>query len=339
MLIPNEIIEYFAAEDMKTSWLIHDVIKDNKHPINRSIIKFINSIDMEILDAFLADPKTGFLCRSSDIEEKYSLARMEVAVLQINNEVTRRRIDILCKDYGEEIPFPYNHVDLDGVTINKNYLVNLSDMVINRTRIERGKTVFQILPSLPQLNSMYWCKQHLLHIKNQAEIHIRLDPFMNQPVETYREPFYKMLVYGISLDWEDIANLKEDRHAQWMPDSLTSDIKFTDIVWSPRSDGVHFICEEVPKKDIIELRGSRYFHGIYNQEKKHFAHFDGAIRFYTDSEILEREIVHVRNGGKSGKRVKIFQVNGQVDRQTWCNIAASFFVWNKDIKKYFSTAI
>ncbi len=333
MVIPNEIIDYFAAKDIEASFLIYDVINDIENPINQSIKKFVDSIDVEILNTFLADKTNSFICRSNSIEATYYSARIEYTSKKIENEIVRRRKDYICKETYKDIPLPYNHPDLKGTTIDKNYLINLSDL-----KSRSMKTVFQILPSLPQLNSMYWCKQHLLNLKNNVEIYIRLDPFMHEPIETYRETFYKMLVYGTPLDWEDIANLKEDRYARWMPNALTSsDVNFTDLVWSPRSDGIYFICEEIPKQYAIEMRGSRYFHGIYNPENLCFSHFDGAIRFYKDSEILEREKYHVRNLGKLGKRVKIFQVNGQVDRESWCNIVASFFVWNQDVIDYFNT--
>lgn len=333
MIIPNEIIEYFSAKNIEVSFLVPDVINDVENPINQSVKKFIDSINIEILDNFLADKNNSFMCESYSKEATYYNARIGYISKIIKEEIVKRRIYYICKENYEEIPLPYNHPELKGILIDKNYLVSLPELK-NRPL----KTVFQILPSLPQLNSMYWCKQHLEKLNDNVAIYIRLDPFMHEPIETYREMFYKMLVYGAPLDWEDITNLREDRHARWMPSALTSDdVDFTDLVWSPRSDGIHFICEEVPKQSAIELRGSRYFHGIYNPENLYFSHFDGAIRFYKDSEILERKKHHVRNLGKLGKRVKIFQVNSIVDRDSWCNIAASFFIWNQDVIDYFNT--
>ena len=140
------------------------------------------------------------------------------------------------------------------------------------------------------------------------------------------------------LDWNEIEDIQDDRHCQWMPDPGTissSKVKFTDLVWSPRHDGIHFVCEEVPQIKTHKSRGGRYLHSIYNPKKKVFYHTDGAIRIYDDNDITLRHESHVRNAGKIGKRIKIFKIDGELERNKWCDIVSSFFVWNEDVKTYF----
>ena len=82
---------------------------------------------------------------------------------------------------------------------------------------------------------------------------------------------------------------------RWRPDpGWQEDVEFTDLVWSPGKDGVHFTCEEVPKLATCTVRGSRYFHGIYIPGKHSFTHCDGAIRVYSAQELVDRHQAHVR---------------------------------------------
>ena len=63
--------------------------------------------------------------------------------------------------------------------------------------------------------------------------------------------------------------------------------------------------------EIAQIRGSRYFHAIFNKDTGSIIHCDGAIRIYSESELADRMRFHVRSSDvrKVGKRVKIFQTN------------------------------
>ena len=63
---------------------------------------------------------------------------------------------------------------------------------------------------------------------------------------------------------------------------------------------------------------------------------DGAIRIYSFEEIEVRNTCHVKDIGKIGKRIKIFQIDNELELEDWSNIASSFYVWNEDVQKYFS---
>jgi hypothetical protein len=97
---------------------------------------------------------------------------------------------------------------------------------------------------------------------------------------------------------------------------------------------VHFICEEVPQESVISYRGSRYFHSVYLPEANTFRHVDGAVRFYGKDGITARLATHVRNAGKVGERVKLFQVDGEIQEEHWSALANAFFIWNQDVWNY-----
>lgn len=176
-------------------------------------------------------------------------------------------------------------------------------------------------------------------LADKSEILVRLDPLMVQSAGDYKLLIQKMWVYGKALDWHEIRNLREELHMRWQPDpGWQEDVEFTDLVWSPRDDGVHFICEEIPKADALSLRGSRYLHGIYVSTEHSFAHCDGAVRLYSLQEHNERRSTHVRKVGKIGKRIKVFQINVEIPANEWTSLAGAFFVWNSDVERYFGTS-
>lgn len=110
----------------------------------------------------------------------------------------------------------------------------------------------------------------------------------------------------MNLNWNRIKFLTQEEPRRAGADVWTEkEVLYTDLVWSPRGDEVHFLCEELPKRDFISVRGSGYFHAIYKPHEEVFIHIDGALRFYSDDEWDIRKNAHVKDVGKLGKRVKI----------------------------------
>jgi hypothetical protein len=151
--------------------------------------------------------------------------------------------------------------------------------------------------------------------------------------------FYKMWMYGRPLDWARVHALKEPEHGRWMPDSAGSGGRFTDFAWMPRGDEVHFVCEEVPEPEVISTEAARYMHAVYSLGSRAIQHFDGALRLYEPSDILERGELHARHAGKMGLREKVFLVDGPQDPNVLSQVAQAFFVWNEDVGQYFSNTI
>ncbi|MCH8127791.1 hypothetical protein IIC38_17835 [candidate division KSB1 bacterium] len=274
-----------------------------------------------------------------DESQKRKMALLELATCEISLEIDRLRFEILKNTSEDQLPKPYLHCALEDLTPDSDFLLNLVHFSGRGCDFFYNDTAFYILPSVPSINSMYWCLQHLRSIQFDGEIKIRLDPLIYMPIDEFLgSRSYAMFVYGVPLDWNEIEDIQDDRHCQWMPDPGTissSKVKFTDLVWSPRHDGIHFVCEEVPQIKTHKSRGGRYLHSIYNPKKKVFYHTDGAIRIYDDNDITLRHESHVRNAGKIGKRIKIFKIDGELERNKWCDIVSSFFVWNEDVKTYF----
>ena len=96
------------------------------------------------------------------------------------------------------------------------------------------------------------------------------------------------------------------------------------------------MCEEVPKLETAAHESGRYLHAIYRPSQAAIVHLDGALRIYTNSEIIERHTQHVRKVGKIGLRQKVFRVDGAVSQDVLSSLCQAFFVWNEDVSRYFA---
>jgi len=110
-----------------------------------------------------------------------------------------------------------------------------------------------------------------------------------------------------------------------------------DFVWRPEGNEFHSTCEELPKINCLDYRGSRFFQAIFDKTTGNIKHCDGATRFYSQEEYGKRIRYHVRNPQVRGigARIKIFQIDGIVDQNIFSELAVSYFVWNEDVRKYF----
>jgi len=81
-------------------------------------------------------------------------------------------------------------------------------------------------------------------------------------------------------------------------------------------------------------------HAIYDPGTETITHLDGALRIYAAPQLEERLAAgHLRKAGKAGVRRKIFRTDEPVDRDAFSLIAQAFFVWNDDLKTYFTKTL
>jgi hypothetical protein len=116
--------------------------------------------------------------------------------------------------------------------------------------------------------------------------------------------------------------------------------ELADFCWDPRDDGIHFTCEALPARERISFEGARYLHAIYDPGTEAITHLDGALRIYSTPQLEQRlGAGHVRHAGKAGVRRKIFRIDEPIDRDAFSLVAQAFFVWNDDLKTYFSETL
>lgn len=126
-------------------------------------------------------------------------------------------------------------------------------------------------------------------------------------------------------------------------DNLFSNITDTQFYWHVQDDINTFECEEIcDKENVIENQekyfGCRYVHSMVNKENNLPYHLDGAIRLYSDVQILERMDANndISKCGKNSAYRKLWRIDGEIDVSTWKELITHFFRDNFLIGEYFN---
>lgn len=331
----REVFNYFVADPIGPLLNLHRVAADSENPISYLIAEQLTLFDRDSIEAVKADRQFQFF---SDTSEGADLDR-EAGLWLLNRllmkGIPETRLKVLIDSLERERPLPYEHPAVADLELDSDCMVPLSSFQVKAGSLVRADTGFTIMPPIQSTNSQYWLLQSLLRERLQAVTTVRLDPFIVQPAKAYACMEYRMWWYGRPFDWERIDTLTTEEHGRWAPGRLSTQAAYTDFVWTPRDREVHFRCEEIPLRDEVLSRGSRYFHAIYSPVQKRIVHLDGAIRVYDPEEWDNRQASHVRSSGKIGKRIKIFRIDTEVSRDCMGKVCCSFFVWNNDVARYF----
>ena len=331
--IPPEVFEYFAAHPDGPLWNVSRALNDTPQPVVRGLNSFFDTISKDDVQEVQQDALFKHLSDGSVDADRS--ARIWITEHFLSMEIGRRKLALLCTEIQKSRPAPYGLPAIADVPVDSDHLVPLSAFKYDGSRLLRNGYAFNILTTTNAANSSYWLLQTLFSQGLGSRASVRLDPFLFGPEDHFPAMFYKMWMYGRPLDWERIRTLRVPEHGRWFPGSLSHKSEFTDFCWYPRRDRVHFVGEEVPKNESCTSEPSRYLHAIYNPASEQIQHFDGALRIYTAEELGERHRLHVRNGGKVGVREKVFRTDEPIQRDAFSVITQAFFVWNRDIQRYF----
>jgi len=203
--------------------------------------------------------------------------------------------------------------------------------------LERNGFRFTVCTTTAAPNSTFWLTRSFFQQELVPYMSVRLDPFLWGSCDIFRALMYKMIVYPKPLDWDGIGRLRE-RHCLEAHDPRDWE-QVTELYWEPRDDGIHFVCEELPKRSRVAFAAARYLHAIYDPGSEKITHFDGALRIYNDEEIAGRQADHLWTAGKTGIRRKIFRIDEPIGRESFTLVAQAFFVWNDDLKGYFGDTL
>jgi len=263
-------------------------------------------------------------------------ARIWIAERCLSREIARRKLALVSGEAGGARSAPYHLSALADLRMDDDHLVPLSAFRFDGSRLLRNGFAFSVLTTTSAPNSSYWLLGKLYSERLDARASVRLDPFLFGPEDQFPAMFYRMWMYGVPLNWERLANLQQPEHGRWLPASPRRENQFTDFCWSPRADGIHFVCEEVPRIEYCSFDSARYLHAIYNPRSEKIEHFDGALRVFELEEATRRHDLHVRNSGKLGRREKVFRTDEPIERDRFSVVAQAFYVWNEDVRRYFT---
>lgn len=331
--IPEALLKAVSASALGARFTLDDIRRDPGHSAREAFDAALAAVPVAEVEELLTRPERSWPAHTADGRPDERRARLEVLIAAVGDRLYCRRVAALCQTEGR--PPPYDHPALSDVVPDGDGLVPLDTFKASLSGLSRQGFVFNLALPLRAENSSYPSLQALLALQSPSRVHVRPDPLMVAPEKGHRSLLQKMLLFGRGLDWGRLAALDDDDFARWLPDEFTgSDCAYTDLIWSRRGDEVHFECEEVPSR--ADERPSRYFHAIYSPAAAVFRHPDAAVRYYTPSELVDRDRRHLKDLGKVGTRVKLFRLDGDLDREDWATILASAFVGNNDIRRYVS---
>jgi len=330
-----ELFTLFSQNPEPPSWYIEDLLESPEQTVREQLRLALKQLPtQEIIDAskgywsgmFKGTYDHDLGCRL------WTLSRLA------ERAVSAARLTEVLSPSQPDCPRPYNHPALRDLVPDAEGLVSLDAFELHGDTLRRGGYAFMVLASVPSANAAYWLLLHTRRLGLYPNVRVRLDPFIVRPEAELPGTCFLMNVYGRPLDWERIRNLRDTEHGRWLPDKTRIATHFTDYAWRPSDDEVVFVCEELPAREEIDHRGSRYLHAVYKRSKDQIVHLDGAIRWYDHSEYSNRVDQHLRTVGKTGRRVKIFRIDTSISREAFEDLAPSFFVWNYDVAHYFGAS-
>ena len=336
-MISKAVLDYFASDPLEPHFAVDEVARAHVHILSTELEAQLETYDVHEVESAFEDKLFRVIHGGLPPAEQEREARIWTLRRDLEVEIPKLRLALLRRQSESTRPRPYDHPALVDVPLSPEYLVPLSLFRIDGGGLSKDGFTFTITPSLEAVNAQWWLIRNIVRHELIDRTWVRLDPLIVRPESEFQSLHYKMLVYRQPLNWSEIENARDEIHGRWMlhPDSLSSEAQFTDFVWSRRDDEIHFRLEELPQQRGVETRGSRYFHTIYRPEDCQVIHMDGAIRIYDDAEWQQRSKLHVRSAGKAGTRVKLFRIDGNLDRDVIGDICGSFFVWNDDVARYF----
>lgn len=326
---------YFASSQIDVMFEIWDVFENSPHPQHSNIQQDLATINVDDLEVYVNKHNINMMLGRFDDKQ---LARKVFYLTHLIQKAVA--MEILTEIAGiSERQLPYSSTNLAGCNLDKHQLISTSSfkwyhgILINNFG-------YEFCPSTNASNSMYWVGEALRKITTTHGhlFRVRLHPFIEKPLNEYNPMMYLMTVHGKKLNWERLLTLKDDEYGQWMNEHQNDDTAYTDYVWSAKTNEIHFTCEEVPRLETTGIRGSRYFHAIFDKQSGAIKHCDGAIRLSSQEQLVHRNRFHAKDPEvrKGGRRIKLFQGdNLKLTAEEFTLLARAFFVWNQDVNDYF----
>lgn len=327
----DTITTYFISNCKSPLFDFYEIYANNEHPLHENVLLILENIEVEDYIKINARHDIDHFIRRDSVNINIE-RNLTYWIFKLHEYINIKYVNSLLNDvqnpFLDEKLVP--HLDKNGL-ISMNYFDLVTDGLVYNNKL------FKMCPIIKEANSSYWIFEYLKLLNKEIDVRIRLDPFIILNPQTYLPFNYKMTLYGKKLNWDRIKNLMFDDFGSWKAEFESFSEDITDYVWATSKDEISFTCEELPKQINISYRGSRYFHAIFDKRTGNIKHCDGAIRLYTNEELIYRQQFHVRNPEvrKIGIRKKIFQIDSMIDQYTFTQLVINFFVWNEDVQKYF----
>lgn len=80
--------------------------------------------------------------------------------------------------------------------------------------------------------------------------------------------------------------------------------------------------------------GCRYAHAIVNEATGQLIHFDGAVRLYSEEQMLERHDLHIDVAGRDKTYRKLWRVDAPISVEAWKRLLSDYFRDNHLVGEY-----
>lgn len=141
---------------------------------------------------------------------------------------------------------------------------------------------------------------------------------------------------------EDLSTIPKGvtKHENEGYDNVFSNLCFTEFGWYVQDERQTFECEEVIDKSNIqngesEYYGCRFVHSMLNPLTKLPNHLDGAIRAYTDEQIIERLEISIDKSERNTCYTKLWRVDNDMPVSLWKELITHYYRDNVLIGEYF----
>jgi hypothetical protein len=241
LVVPEALIADFASDPLSQYNKLLLCSDDTSWPLHKKLNRFLNDLPEPAIEMAYSDE--NFLALYGRDER---MARIRFTEELMCDEVSRRRLRQLVQlDAGT---LPYAHPALGSTAVDDENMVRLSEFNYSGSCLTINGFSFVTCLTNRNFNSTYGLQEACYKQRVADHISVRLDPFLWGNSDTFPQVFYKMLVYAKPLNWEGIGRLKQPLHGQMRHNKSWDGTELTESCWTPRDDGIHFICEELPPK-------------------------------------------------------------------------------------------
>lgn len=191
------------------------------------------------------------------------------------------------------------------------------------------------------LNGEFLKKLQDLH-NSDLNVQIALDVNMIGLLGTEKAELEYQYWWGPKFN-EDLSSIPMGvtKHNNQHYDNVFTNLCFTEFGWYIQDERQTFECEEVSDQPNIidgstEYYGCRFVHSMLNPTTNLPNHLDGAIRAYTDEQILERLDISIDKSERDTWYTKLWRIDNDMPVSLWKELITNYYRDNMLIGEYFS---
>jgi hypothetical protein len=182
--------------------------------------------------------------------------------------------------------------------------------------------------------------ERLQEISNpDVTVRIAIDPDTVGLASTYTD--YQELEYWWGPKFtDDLANIPfgVTRHGAGDQDRLFHGISGSEFWWQSRKGEHIFEVEElrdIPSAGEEAKYGCRYAHSIIDENSGRIDHLDGAVRVYSEEEMISRLEQNIAEARRHTDYTKLWRLDGVIPLSLWKALLSDYFRDNHLIGEYF----